>query len=272
MSGKSLGDRMKEYEAVTTSATLTRRVPVLVRLDGKSFHTFSRKLESPYDEVFHECMTKTAMDLCKITQGAKFAYHFSDEISLLLTDYNTIDTESYFGYSLQKVVSVTAAACTAFFANACMEHGVSWCPPFPMFDCRAFNVPCDDIVNYFLWRQQDCTRNSIQTLARTMFSHKQLMNKNTSEMQDMMMEKCVNWNKQTTRFKRGIAVSNPGVTGWVADYETPIFSKDRDYIEQWVNPPEEDEGREPIGMGENWKSAEDLGFNVKQHPRKAVEV
>lgn len=238
MPGKSLGDRMKEYEAVTTSATLTRRVPTILRLDGRAFHSISRKLASPYDEVFHECMCIATANLCKSVQGSRFAYHFSDEISILLIDYEKVETEPYFGYSLQKIVSVTASACTSFFASACVDKGVSWCTPFPMFDCRAFNIPQDDVVNYFLWRQQDCTRNSIQTLARTMYSHKQLFNADTSKMQDMMMEKGVNWNKSPTRFKRGIGMFN-GVAGtgkgWVADYETPMFSKDRVYIDRWVN-------------------------------------
>jgi len=133
-----------------------------------------------------------------------------------------------------------------------------------MFDCRAFNVPQDEVVNAFLWRQQDCTRNSIQTLARTMFSHKQLHGANTSKMQDMMMvEKGVNWNKQTTRFKRGIAVYNAGA-GWVADYEAPIFTKDREYIERWVRPVEEGKDVSIVGFGDGIMDEAALGFKGRR--------
>lgn len=263
MNNKSLGDRMKEYEAVTTAATLTRRVPVIVRLDGRAFHTFSMKLESPYDEVFHQCMCCTALGLCKSMQGAKFAYHFSDEISILLTDYDTVDTEPYFGYNLQKVISVTASMCTAKFADTCHERKVSWGRPVPQFDCRAFNVPRDDVVNYFLWRQQDCTRNSIQTAARKYYSHRQLHGKNTSDMQDMLMEKGINWSKMPTPFKRGIAMYCSTTKGWGVDYETPVFSKNREYVEFWLNTQEErdkDGAREEFGRGNHWKLPKDLGF------------
>jgi len=262
MSDKSLGDRMKEYEAVTTSGTLTRRVPVIIRLDGRAFHTFSRRMERPYDEVFHQCMCWTSLELCKKVQGSKFAFHFSDEISILLTDYDTLDTEPYFGYCLQKVVSVTASLCTARFADACLQRGVPWARPVQQFDCRAFNVPRDDIANYFLFRQRDCTRNSIQSCAQTVYSHKQLHGADSSKMQDMLMEKGINWNKMPTRFKRGIAVYKPMVD-WFADYETPIFSKYREFVEMWTLPEEEREkleDRERPGWGEEYKDARALGF------------
>ena len=279
MPAKSIGDRMKEYEEVTTAATLTRRVPVIIRLDGRAFHTFSRKLESPYDETFHECMCKTTMDVCKMAQGSRIAYHFSDEVSILVTDYQTVDTDPYFGYSLQKVLSVTASAFTAKFADACLARGVKWCPPIPQFDCRAFSIPTADVGNYFLWRQQDCTRNSIQSLARSMFSHKQLMNKNSSQMQDMMMEKGVNWDKQPTKIKRGISIfklSGEDERGWVADYEVPIFSRNRSYVEGWVMaiPEFSPETHEKCSL----KTAVDIGFpqgprgDNKHQKEKAVEL
>lgn len=271
MSEKNLGDRMKLYEAVTTSAALLRRVPVLLRIDGRCFKTFSRKLESPYDEVFHECMCKATMDVCKMVQGARLAYHFSDEVSILVVDYQTIDTDPYFGYCLQKVLSVTASAFTAKFADACHERQVTWCSPIPQFDCRAFNLPRDEVSNYFLWRQQDCTRNSIQTLARTMFSHKQLNGVNSSKMQDLMMEKGENWNNQPTRIKRGISIlkmygENEG--GWCADYEAPIFSKNRSYVEGWVT-------AEPEFMPETHskcylRQEVDLGFRCSNNKKGKV--
>jgi len=268
---KSIGDRMKEYEAVTTAATLTRRVPAILRLDGRGFHTFSSRLESPYDEVFHQCMTKVAIDLCRAVQGSQFAYHFSDEISILVTDYQSIDTDAYFAYSLQKVLSITASACTSFFASSCMERMPGWFPPFPMFDCRAFSMPKEDVPNYFLWRQQDCTRNSIQTIARCHYSHKQLLNVNTSKMQDMLMEKGVNWNDFPTRIKRGIGIfkwsgGKVSVTEgprdrWVADYEMPILTADWGYVHRWTEDTVAlEEGVDPS----RFRSVTDLGFKEKR--------
>lgn len=272
MSHKSLSDRMKAYETVTTCYALTRRIPVILRLDGKAFHSLTKILEAPYDDTFHRCMCQAAIEVCAVTQGSKLAYHFSDEISILLVDYDTVDTDAYFAYNLQKLVSITASLYTARFAEVCLNTGLPWCLPFKSFDCRSFNVPRDDVVNYFLFRQQDCTRNSIQTLARCFYSHKELLNKNTSEMQDMLMEKGVNWNDQTTIFKRGVSILKGGTgisSKWVADYEAPIFTKNRDYIERLLEP--EPEPFELPEGNKRFKDLEALGFK-QEHRQEDSEL
>ena len=239
MGGSSIGDRMKAYEGVTTAATLTRRVPVIVRMDGRAFHTFSKDLVSPYDDVFHKCMCFAMIKLCEGMPGARLGFHFSDEISILLTDYETIDTEPHFGYNLQKIISVTASECTARFAEARLWMDPLHDPSIPQFDCRAFNVPADDIVNYFVWRQRDCSRNSIQMAARVHYSHEEMLNKSSSMLQDMLMEKGVNWNHCDTRVKRGICSFDQmwgcDPSKWVLDYDTPIFTKDRGYVGRRVH-------------------------------------
>ncbi|MBD3260321.1 MAG: hypothetical protein GF334_01365 [Candidatus Altiarchaeales archaeon] len=250
---------MKRYEAVP-QRYLTRRVPVVIRLDACHFHTWCRGLEKPFDDRLVECMASATHSLCTKISGCRFAYTQSDEISLLLTDYASIDTEPWFGYRLEKILSVAASICTAQFNHA-VRHN------FPVelyskkeyatFDARAFNIPADDVCNYFLWRQRDCERNSLQGLAQSYFSHKALHKKNSSQLQDMLMEeKGVNWNDLPTHLKRGtafyrteVAVEaswSEGVTRksvWVRDSEIPIFSKDRNYIENWVEP--EPQLREP---------------------------
>lgn len=82
----SLGDRMKGYEGVSRNF-LTRRVPAIIRLDGKAFHTFTKGMEKPFDPVLTQAMQETMKYLCENIQGCVLGYTQSDEITLVLTDY-----------------------------------------------------------------------------------------------------------------------------------------------------------------------------------------
>lgn len=233
-----LGDRMKEYESVTCNR-LTRRVPVIIRLDGKAFHTLTRNMKRPYDPDFHNCMWNAAKLLCEEVQGCQIAYVQSDEISLLLTDWGDKTTAAWFDNQVQKMVSVAAALATCGFLQ---KYNTYW-PEKSMsriaFDARAFPLPATEICNYFLWRQQDATRNSLNMLAQVHFSHKALHGKNTSAMQDMLMlQHGVNWNDCPISQKRGVCVVKAPDGKWHADMATPIFSQDRVYIERYAVPPE----------------------------------
>jgi len=264
MKGSSIGDRMKRYEAVTTSASLTRRVPVIVRLDGRAFHTYAKGFKRPYDEVFHDCMCYAMVKLCEAVPGARFGYHFSDEVSLFLADYRHIDEDAYFDYSLQKILSVTASEFTARYAEcALVIHNRFGGDEAPHFDCRAFNVPQDDVANYFIWRQQDCTRNSVQMAVREHYSHGEMVGKNSSQLQDMLMERGVNWNDFDTRIKRGICCfdrrDGDERCEWVLDYDIPIFTADRGYVHRWVTShPLVDDGE--LHTEGDQRTLEDLGF------------
>lgn len=263
MKGSSVGDRMRRYEAVTTSASLTRRVPVIVRIDGRAFHTWSKGLRSPYDETFHEMMCYAMVRLCETTMGARLGYHFSDEVSLFLADYRHVDEEAHFDYSLQKLVSVMASEFTAWFAEACRARGLLGALGVAEFDCRAFNVPRDDVANYFIWRQQDCTRNSVQMAAREHYGHDEMEGKNSSQLQDMLMERGVNWNDETVRFKRGVCCfdrrDGDDRCEWVVDYDIPIFTADRGYVHRWVpNYPLVDDGE--LHTEGDQRTLADLGF------------
>ena len=251
----SLNDRMKNNYEERSKMFLTRRTPVIIRLDGKAFHTFTRGLKRPYDEVFHEAMNNTLKYLCENIQGCKFGYTQSDEISLLLTDYDTLQTDSWFNYNVQKMCSVSASMATLafnkFFIDAYSDwmDSVAYFQDFDiemdyiktiegkfnkaMFDSRCFNIPEDEVVNCFIWRQQDATRNALQMLGQCYFTNKQLYNKSQGEVQDMLMlEKGINFNNMPTEFKRGVTCIR--VNGkWVIDKECPIFTKDRDYIMRW---------------------------------------
>ena len=105
------------------------------------------------------------------------------------------------------------------------------------FDARVFNLPKEEVTNYFIWRQNDATRNSIQSLAQANFSQKQIHSMNNSQLQDKLHEeKGINWNDCKTVEKRGSCVihvfdKSINRSKWIIDEEIPIFTQNRDYIE-----------------------------------------
>ena len=240
----SLGDRMKEYETVTKNK-LVRRMPAILRLDGRSFHTFTRSMTRPFDETFTELMMETTSQLLHGVQTAVFAYSQSDEISLLLKDYSKLETQAWFGGQIQKIVSISAAIATAHFNRTIQKRQYTYADEKPaMFDARVFNVPKEDVVNYFIWRQQDATRNSINALGQAHFSHKELQNKNINEVQTMLDQKGIYWQQLPTKYKRGFCthigikeVSLQGVKATpiqLTDLKIPIFTENREYISRFL--------------------------------------
>jgi tRNA(His) 5'-end guanylyltransferase len=195
MKKDSLGNRMKQNYEDVYRFKLTRRTPVIVRLDGKAFHTLTRGCDKPFDDIFQFSMIETMRKLCEEIQGVKCAYTQSDEISLLLIDFDRLDTHAWFDYNLQKIVSVSASIASVGFSNAYCKTGI--------FDARAFNIPKDDVKNYFIWRQKDWERNSLQMLAQSHYSQKQLHKKNKADMHEMLYEKDVNWADLEPRCKNG---------------------------------------------------------------------
>lgn len=261
----SLGDRMKENYENRSKTYLVRRMPVIIRLDGKAFHTFTKGLKKPYDEIFHNTMNATMKYLCENIQGCKLGYTQSDEITLLLTDYDSITTDAWFDNNVQKICSVSASMATMafnqYFAIFYKEYEenvyetwnvsddeMKYCDTLrkklhsAMFDSRCFNIPEDEVTNCFIWRQQDATRNAIQMLGQCHFSHKELQGKSCNDIQDMLMlQKDINFNDMPTEFKRGVCCIKKEVPcidrligyklDWVIDKEIPIFTQDRDYVE-----------------------------------------
>jgi tRNA(His) guanylyltransferase len=171
-----LGDRMKAYEE-SFRQRLPIRMPVVIRLDGKAFHTLTRKCEKPFDVALNTAMRDAVIALLEEVP-ARLAYLQSDEISLLLIDYNKFDSMQWFDGVVTKMVSVSASIMGA-------EFSMRWGKP-GYFDARAFAVPERDIINYFIWRQQDCRRNAISSAAQSVFSPKQLHGKNSDEMIEML--------------------------------------------------------------------------------------
>lgn len=237
-----LGDRMKWYEH-SSRIFLVKKVPVIIRIDGKAFHTFTRKMNRPFDERLIECMALTTRDLVKSISGCIYGYVQSDEISLFLCDYQTIKTEGWFRYNKSKIESIAASFATGFFNKYFQEKFIEpeWKNKIAFFDARAASYPKEEVANYFKWRQLDFERNSIQMLAQANFSHKQVQNISCNKLQDMLfLEKNINWNNLDVYKKRGIGVYRvkDGEKNKVfVDYNIPIFQYD--YFNQFVYPVEE---------------------------------
>lgn len=226
----SLGDRMKEFYENRTRNFLPRRTYTIIRVDGKAFHSYTRGLVRPFDEKLVNDMDETACYMCKNIQGAKFAFVQSDEISILLTDFEGLTTDAWFDGNIQKIASISASLATAKF-NELRPNKIA------LFDSRVFTIPSDiEVENYFIWRQQDTTRNSISSVAQSMFSHRELENKNTDQMQEMCFKKGVNWNDFSVKLKRGRLIlkqdyEKEGTTRskWVS-VEPPIFTQEREML------------------------------------------
>jgi len=182
----NLGDRMKRYEEVT-KFRFTRRTPVILRVDGKAFHTWTKGLEKPFDGFLIASMADAAKDLMEHMQGCKLAYIQSDEASFLLTDWEELTTEPWLGNSLQKMVSVSSSIMTASFNKWWKDKSLAF------FDARAFQLPKEEVANYFLWRAKDWHRNSIQMFARAFFSHKECHKKSLEDLHEMLHTKGKNW-------------------------------------------------------------------------------
>ena len=266
----SLGDRMKNYEYVTRTH-LTRRLPVIIRLDGKAFHSFTRGFKRPFDEVFVKSMQETMKYICENIQGCVLGYTQSDEITLVLVDYQSRESDAWFDNNIQKMVSVSASMATMAFNKAFAENAkpilrrINNAPTCSleedkyatalersltkgaMFDSRVFTLPKEEVINCLIWRQNDATRNSILSVGQANFSHNELHKKKCDVIQDMLfVEKGINWNDYPTTLKRGsccIKVPtkiNEGTENetirnkWGIDNEIPIFTQDKEYVNKLV--------------------------------------
>ena len=245
----SLGDRMKIYESVE-KYVLPHRMPVILRIDGKAFHTFTKGFTRPFDFKLQDCMTAAATALMKQVQGAQVAYIQSDEISILLNNYKRFNSSAWFDNKVQKICSVSASIATAAFNREMSKfplHDLPWSDyKDAMFDSRCFTVPHNEVVNYFTWRQRDAIKNSVSMVAQTYFSHKELQGKNGNEMKTMLQDIDKSWDKVSSDRRRGWCVIrnqtqvNDTVRNIIqVDRNIPIFGEDRNYIEQYTKQVEE---------------------------------
>ena len=198
----ALGDRLKSSYENRTRILLPRRTYTVIRIDGKSFHSYTRGCRRPFDENLMADMDSTAATLCDQIAGARLAYVQSDEISLLLTDFASPQSEAWFDGNIQKITSISASIATAHFNKVRGARGIN---KIALFDSRVFTIPDSmEVENYFVWRQQDATRNSISMTAQAHIPHKDLQGKGCDEMQEMLFQRAgVNRNDMPAGFKRG---------------------------------------------------------------------
>ena len=231
----NLGDRMKGYYESRTKSLLPRRTYTIIRIDGKAFHTYTRGLERPFDDKLIMDMDITASYLCNNIQGAKMAFVQSDEISILLTDFDRLQTDAWFDGNIQKITSISASLATAKFNELRPDNGLA------LFDSRVFTIPSPiEVENYFIWRQQDTVRNSISSVAQSLYSSKELHKVNVSEMQELCFKKGVNWNNFDAKKKRGRLIvkeyyDKDGAerSRWVS-IAPPTFTQDREELTKLI--------------------------------------
>ena len=237
---KDLDSRMKNYEK---KYELPINLPVIIRLDGRCFHTLTHGMEKPFDNIFIDMMNTIGLKLCEEIQNCRLAFLQSDEISFLV--YNKIESTPWFGNELQKMCSISSSLAAAIGTKYIFENIPNKTRSNISFDSRAFIVPPKEVVNYFLWRQQDWERNSLQMLARKYYSQSKMQNKSAEDMHEMLHEKGDNWNNLPTYLKRGrciikkeeiVMINNDYFQGgivrksWIVDVDIPIFKDNRDYI------------------------------------------
>lgn len=224
-----LPERMRNYVSVEDRRLMIKE-PVILWLDGRAFHTFSRGLGKPFSEALMKTMDQVLVEMCQDIQGAKLGYTQSDELSILLTDWESYETQPWFQYRVQKISSSASSMATALF-NRIWQDSLSmhedtaqdldrFANRTAMFDCKVFNLPFHEVHNWFLWRQLDWIRNSVQMTARSLFSHKELHGLNQAQLKEKIRECGVEWESLPRRCKYGF--SSPG--------EEVVYVGNRDFV------------------------------------------
>lgn len=275
-----INKRMKENYEDRQKLKLIRRMPVIVRVDGKSFSKFTRGMHKPFDEIFTKCMQEAMVHTCETLNAACFAYTQSDEISFLLIDYKELDTNAFYDNDQQKLVTDYASTVTlAFYKALCNEvqkfarnnvhyrnfekdmvkEGLITQEQLKKyqkdkkyleiiqhkldhseikFDARAFNLPREEVVNYFIARQRDAVRNAVSSAARKHFSSKQLEGKNTQQRIEMLKEVGIDFDTDYARSETAgsvyMKIQEDSNSYWKHDKNILDFSKVREEIEKYV--------------------------------------
>ena len=222
----SLGDRMKRYEMEIAGQRMLPRLPILARLDGRAFHTFTKGLDRPYDANFSQCMIHTMMGLIS-RYNATLGYTQSDEITLYWAN-DDIESMMPFDGRYQKFMSLLASTATVLF----YKRVLTWLPEreftSPEFDCRAWQVPNEqEVYHNFLWREDDATTNSLQMAAQSEYSHKELHKKGRAELHEMLFRKGINWNDYPAFFKRGTYAKRVTLVKILSDAQLAKIPKSR---------------------------------------------
>lgn len=225
-----LGRRMKQDYEDALRLVVPRRSYVVIRIDGRGFHTFTKNLERPYSRQLAGALDSAALALCQEMIGGRFAYGQSDEYSFLLSDFEKENAPLWFDGNVQKMVSVSASLFTAHFNRAFAGDKIA------AFDSRVLVISQRaEVAKYFLWRQMDASANSLNMLASSHYPHAELAGKSNAEKHEMLFAKGVNWAKQAADFKRGRVVRRAaGGDGWETDLSIPVFNRDTAYLDALI--------------------------------------
>lgn len=201
----ALGDRLKEQEQIEAGRKADATKPLMCRLDGKSFHTFTNGLKRPYDERLSQLMIDTTKFLIEKT-NARIGYTQSDEITLCWwNEDDPVHVPLYlFDGKFQKLTSVIASYAGAFFAKELANRIPEKANAIPCFDARIWNVDdIDDVFLNFKWRQDDAIKNSISMAAQAHFSHKSLHKIGSETKKQMLKDIGHPWENEPEFFKMG---------------------------------------------------------------------
>jgi tRNA(His) 5'-end guanylyltransferase len=224
-----INSRMKENYESRFKRSIHRRTYAILRVDGHSFSKYTSKLKKPFDQDFNDDMDTVAKYLCEKIQGARFAYVQSDEISVLITDFDQLTTHAWFDNNADKMISLAAAYSTSRFLLSRIKRQDE---RLLEFDARIFAISDPfEVANYFLARQRDATKNAINMMGQAYYSTNELRGVNTNQVQELLFQKGVNFNDLPARFKRGGVAErikyekSPGVIRTKMEMvETPVFS------------------------------------------------
>jgi tRNA(His) guanylyltransferase len=256
-----LGDRIKSNYEDRTRHYLPRRTYTIIRLDGKAFHSYTKKLTKPFDLGLIKDLDSAVIETLSHIQGARFAYIQSDEISILLTDFEKPTSDAWYDGNVQKIASVSASILTAEFNKLRIIRNKSRValdlnytnhsdfPPMAYFDARVFTIPDPiEVYNYYVWRNQDCSRNSISMVAYSLYSHGALEGKNSAEKQELIYKKGIHWAEYDQSLKNGrlivketyntpindgLCVKSVQRTRWVVN-PAPVFTQQPDVIKSLI--------------------------------------
>lgn len=248
MQNSHLGTRMKEYEA-RNQYYLQKRTPVAIRVDGRAFHSFTKSLKRPFDNIFQTSMIETMEAMCEQIQNCIFAYTQSDEITFILKDWKELNTCAWFEYRTDKLCSISASLATYYFNKFFRENAShiiktdadkSYCltlerclQRLAVFDARCFNIPKEEVTNLVYWRQLDAMRNSVLMVGQSRYSHRQLQGASCKVIKEMLRQDNYDWEKLPIYQQRGVCCYKTEDEGWYLDFKMPVLKDEgRNIIEE----------------------------------------
>lgn len=247
MDKSGLAARAKQYQK-EYDYRLPKKSYTILQLDGRAFHTFTKGMEEPFDDRLIESMNAVAIAVLTEVSNAKFAYVQSDEINILVTDFDTETTQAYFSNRIQKVTSISSSVASATMSRLYPEKNLA------LFDARFFAVPDKHAAEeFFLWRQVDAIKNSIQSVGQSVFTEKELFQKKGTDIKEMLKEAGIPWEAFSLEKRQGRIVKkeeqeavisyvhkrtlkthtvNAITSSWVAS-EAPSFSE-TNFLEELI--------------------------------------